>query len=97
MVKPNGSEGVNPLCSIPSIPCHASGVEFMHGPTLGSPLPSKPCLGVKLSDVGHSMSSIFLEPNKLDLLCDEHIKVPNKCMKAKDLRENSSQEGLLDV
>jgi len=62
------------------IPSYVSIVEIMHGLVSGTPLPSKPSLGAESSEFGQSMSGISLEPNGLNLLCDEYIKVLNKLM-----------------
>jgi len=49
IVKPNTSEELNPSCPMPPIPSHTSGVEFLHGLTLGDPFLSKPSSIVKCS------------------------------------------------
>ena len=82
MVKSNTKEEVYPLYFIASIPSQASGVEFMHVLTLLNPLPNKPCLGMKLSELDQSMSGIFLGPNGLDLSCEKYIMILNKLMEA---------------
>jgi len=97
MVKTNTREEVNPLYSMPSISSQASGAGFMHGLTLGNPLPSKPCVGVKLSEHNQSMSGTSLEPHGLNLSREEYAKVLNKLLEAKNLRVNPSQEEVLDA
>jgi len=54
-------------------------------------------LGVEISKLDLSMSSISLGPNGLDSTSDQDIKVFNKLMETKDLMENPSQEGVLSV
>jgi len=65
-------------------------VEFMHGLTLGNPLPSKLSLGVKLSELGQSIGGIYLGLNRLNVSCNEYIMILNELIQTKDLRENSS-------
>ena len=97
MVKTNTSEVVNPFCSMPSIPPHANGVDFMHGLTLERALPSKPSLVVEISKLCLSMSSVFLGPNGLDSTCNQDIKIFNKLMETMNLRVNPSRDGVFDA
>jgi len=72
-----------------------SGDEFMRGINIGNPLPTS--LGIESCKLGQSSRVVSLKPNGLNLSCDEYIKTFNRLMEAKDLMENSSQEGVFDV
>ena len=90
MAKPKTSEKVNPLRPMAPLSSHANVVELMHGLTFKRPLLSNLSLGVEISKIGLSMSSISLEHNEFDFTCNQGIKAFNKLMVTKNFRANSS-------